>query len=197
MADKNRKIRIRWIVGLSALGVGYFVANGTKVPSHVSANQDLAVAVAARNISGIRTALSHGADLNLTNINDWLPHDNNPKRPPPPPSTLLLYAVSSGPLPATNADTTVARMLLEAGENPNSAGADRYTPLMSAAVRGDINHARLLIAHGADVHAKDVDGKTALDWVQMPLSAGDSQKAENLLNKQNVAELLKQAGARE
>ncbi|MCW3051299.1 MAG: hypothetical protein JWN14_469 [Chthonomonadales bacterium] len=192
-----RKIRIRWILLLSFLLLGYLVANRNSGPQHVSANQALVVAVAGQNVSGLRIALSQGADPNLANINDWLPHDHSAKRTPPPPTTLLLYAVSNGPLPATNSDTTIARLLMEAGENPNSAAEDGYTPLMSAAVRGDVNHVRLLLANGADVHAKDMDGKTALDWVQMPLRADDSQKAENLRNKQNVAELLKQAGARE
>ena len=192
-----RKVRIRWIAGLSVLVVGYLVANRTKGPQHVSANQDLAVAVVMRNMPAIRTALSHGADPNIEDINDWLPYVHDVRRSRPEPATPLLYAVSNVPLPATNSDITIARLLLEAGESPNHAGKDGYTPLMSAAVRGDVNHARLLLAHGADVYAKDMDGKTALDWVQMPLASGDSQRAENLLNKQNVADLLKQAGAKE
>jgi len=197
LSDSNRKIRMRWILGVSVLVVGYIVANRTKGPQHVSANQDLAVAVSVRNVIGIHTALQQGADPNLEDINDWLPYVRYVKRSPPEPASLLLYSISNAPLPATDSDTTIARLLLEAGEDPNRAWKDGYTPLMAAAVRGDVNHTRLLLANGANVHAKDMDGKTALDWAQMPLPAGNSQRAVNLQNKQNVAELLKQAGARE
>ena len=37
-----------------------------------------------------------------------------------------------------------------------------WTPLMNAAVRGNVEVIRLLLDHGADIQKKDADGRTAL-----------------------------------
>ncbi len=41
-----------------------------------------------------------------------------------------------------------------------------FTPLMVASYEGHLDIARLLIERGADMEAKDYDGKTALDWAR-------------------------------
>ena len=50
---------------------------------------------------------------------------------------------------------------------PNvNAKADRdVTPLHEAARMGNVEIARLLLKQGADVNAKDSDGKTPLNWI--------------------------------
>jgi hypothetical protein len=47
-------------------------------------------------------------------------------------------------------------------EDPNGFFVDNYTPLMLAAEEGDMDSVRKLLAGGADVTAKDFDGRTAL-----------------------------------
>jgi ankyrin repeat protein len=47
----------------------------------------------------------------------------------------------------------VARLLLDAGADPNRAGSDGATPLMGAALRGELEGLRLLLGRGAAVDA--------------------------------------------
>ena len=54
---------------------------------------------------------------------------------------------------------------------------------MYAAEKGHIEIVKLLLDHGADINAKDKDGKTALDLAR-----------EN--NKEKIVEYLKQAKAK-
>jgi ankyrin repeat protein len=51
-------------------------------------------------------------------------------------------------------------LLLERGADPNAKQQLDYTPLHGAASRGDIEAAKLLLAHGADRDAKASDGLT-------------------------------------
>ncbi len=61
------------------------------------------------------------------------------------------------------ADTNVLAALLEHGANPNvTAGGERYSPLMSAAVMGNAETVSLLLKHKADPNAMDSNGNTAL-----------------------------------
>ena len=54
-------------------------------------------------------------------------------------------------------------MLLRKGANPNCRGDGGYSPLHEAAGSGQLELARLLLQHKADVSAKGDDGKTPLD----------------------------------
>jgi uncharacterized protein len=56
-----------------------------------------------------------------------------------------------------------ARVLLEAGADPNGAGEGRFTPLHTAAQNGDAELVRLLLEHGADPGAAASDGRTPTD----------------------------------
>src|SRR5687768_2359500 len=49
---------------------------------------------------------------------------------------------------------------------------DRFarTPLMLAAVKGDVDQVRSLLAQGADINAKDKNGMTALMWAAPSVS---------------------------
>ena len=57
-----------------------------------------------------------------------------------------------------------ARILLEAGANPNVRQQGGFTPLQAAAQNGDEELARLLLARGADPGAATDDGRTARDF---------------------------------
>ena len=56
-----------------------------------------------------------------------------------------------------------ARILLEAGADPNIRQQGGFTPLHAAAQNGDEELTRLLLARGADPEAATDDGRTARD----------------------------------
>jgi ankyrin repeat protein len=85
--------------------------------------------------------LDHGADPNLLETRDLT-------------MSPLDYAVGGLHL-------TTARMLLEAGSDPNRKGRD-VLPLHVAADRGSAMLVRMLLDHGADPGAVDDDGETAV-----------------------------------
>lgn len=75
----------------------------------------------------------------------------------------------------------ITTRLLDAGADPNQAGISSATPLMLATVTGSETLLTLLLAHGADLHARDQDGWSAVDWA--------------ILNEQpTLAAYLQQAG---
>ena len=74
-------------------------------------------------------------------------------------SLALIVAVESGRL-----DLVEALLSREDGMNINVKGAKGQTPLMQAAMMGDIAMARLLLNYGADVYAQDFEGWTALGY---------------------------------
>jgi len=67
-------------------------------------------------------------------------------------------------------ELSALQLLLEAGANPNVADEDRVTPLMVAAMKGNLEAVRLLVTHGADVMAVNAAGLTASQ-----LAAGDKR----------------------
>lgn len=83
-----------------------------------------------------------------------------------------------------NKDITVAKELIEAGENIHAFNEVGKTILMIAArINENPEMVKLLLEKGADVNAKDEDGRTALIWA----SAGN--------NNPEVHKLLIKAGA--
>ncbi len=70
--------------------------------------------------------------------------------------TPLLFAARVG-------DLESARMLLDAGANPNVAASDRLSALGLATIRGHVDIAMLLLDHGADANAGET-GHTPLHW---------------------------------
>jgi Ankyrin repeats (3 copies)/Ankyrin repeat len=56
----------------------------------------------------------------------------------------------------------VVRMLLKCGSNPNMKTYDGMTPLMSAAVEGELQSVDLLLKNGALLNESDNEGRTAL-----------------------------------
>ncbi|MDZ4848393.1 MAG: ankyrin repeat domain-containing protein [Pirellulaceae bacterium] len=100
--------------------------------------------------------IEHKADVNARDLNQ---------------RTALMYA-ASGP----NAETV--RLLADAGSDVNAIdGEENWTPLMFAAAEGHVEVVKILLAHGAKVESKDVDGETALQFAQ---SKGHTQVAELL-----------------
>ncbi len=68
-------------------------------------------------------------------------------------------------LACVNGPTRVIEMLLKAGANPNTLGADGETALMSAARAGVLGNVKTLVAHGAKVNATEQwRSQTALMW---------------------------------
>jgi ankyrin repeat protein len=63
-----------------------------------------------------------------------------------------------------NAETV--RLLLANGAPANAAQAGGFTPIFSAAAANRRDLAELLLAHGADFHWKDVQGKTAAGFAR-------------------------------
>jgi len=55
------------------------------------------------------------------------------------------------------------RILLAAGANPNVRSEANYTTLHKAAVHGNLDVVRMLLDHGADVHAVRDGGHTPMD----------------------------------
>ena len=74
-------------------------------------------------------------------------------------SLALIVAVESGRL-----DLVEELLSREDGMNINVKGAKGQTPLMQAAMMGDIAMAHLLLNYGADVYAQDFEGWTALGY---------------------------------
>jgi ankyrin repeat protein len=60
-------------------------------------------------------------------------------------------------------DRESARVLLEAGADPNGRGEGGFTPVHSAAQNGDTEFMRLLLEHGADASTATDDGRTPTD----------------------------------
>lgn len=79
------------------------------------------------------------------------------ERVPEPGVGRALYAA------ARSRRIDVARFALERGADPSHRHSDR-SPLMVAASRRQVELMELLIAHGADVHAVDGEGRTAMHY---------------------------------
>jgi len=78
--------------------------------------------------------------------------------PPVGPTGLLLGVQPDSRLvlAASKGDVTQVEALLKAGANPNSRDRDGNTALLYAAVNGHRDIAELLIAHGADINAREI-----------------------------------------
>lgn len=108
----------------------------------------LQAAVSGDNIRVFRLLLTAGADVHAQD-----PDDRN----------VLHHLL----ITCSNVNVSVLTLMLSAGANPNAADAYGRTPLMLAMrQRGAyINLASLLLAYGADVHARDQKGRSALHYL--------------------------------
>ena len=89
----------------------------------------------------------------------------NPKQQVP----LVTLRLPSLGLAASSGEVESVRLLLSRGADARAGGSHGWTPLMMAAASARPNPAvvELLLEHGADLHARDYVGRTALDWALM------------------------------
>ena len=89
----------------------------------------------------------------------------NPKQQVP----LVTLRLPSLGLAASSGEVESVRLLLSRGADASAGGSHGWTPLMMAAASARPNPAvvELLLEHGADLHARDDVGRTALDWALM------------------------------
>jgi ankyrin repeat protein len=81
------------------------------------------------------------------------------------PKTANRYGVTPMHLAAINGSASMIERLLKAGVDANEIGADGETPLMTVAHGGHVDAAKVLLAHGASIDARELwHGQTALMW---------------------------------
>ena len=76
--------------------------------------------------------------------------------------------------------TSIVRMLLKSGANPNVRERGAYTPLHAAAENGNVEIIQLLIFGGADLHARSDEGQLPVD---LAVEKGHKQ-AEEILRRE-------------
>jgi ankyrin repeat protein len=75
------------------------------------------------------------------------------------------YGVTPLSLACLNGNAAIIEKLLKAGVDANAAGPEDETPLMTVARVGSVEAAKVLLAHGAKVDARESwHGETALMW---------------------------------
>jgi ankyrin repeat protein len=131
-----------------------------------------------------RSLLKHCTDVNIRTTNEWtllhaaafwgrleiarmlLDHGANPKVENKEGETPL-YLVSRGTCNSTEHVVGIARLLLERGVDVNAREKSnvKFTPLHTAAFRGRLELAKVLLGHGANANAVSEGGETPLHLV--------------------------------
>lgn len=111
------------------------------LPPVTPLNAQLRLAVARGNVNNVEVLLRRGGD----------------------PNTELLYGHTLLHVAAENQSQAIASVLLDAGASVNRQTClVLFTPLMSAAVKGNVEIAELLLSRGADPDLRSAVGATAL-----------------------------------
>jgi ankyrin repeat protein len=133
-------------VGTSRL----LLKHGVDVHAH-NKYHNTALSVAAFNgrLEITRLLLDHGANPNVENDQGLTP----------------LHHVSQGKYTSQEQGVGIARLLLERGVDVNARTKNRSTPLLSAAFKGRLEIAQLLLDHGANAKAENEICDTALHLV--------------------------------
>jgi uncharacterized protein len=165
MSAKTRKLGIWWLAPL--LSISSFAAG--------SGDLRLVDAVKSRNHEAVRSLLQQHVDVNTPQADGatalaWAAHWDDMET-----ADLLIraganvnaansYGVTPLSLACTNQNAAMVEKLLKAGADPN--GVPTGTPvLMTAARTGNVDTVKSLLAHGAEVNAKETArGQTALMW---------------------------------
>jgi ankyrin repeat protein len=151
IAARGGPMKILWLSGISALLVVSLAAQTTNPSSSIPAVKDasavpaLMLAVQSEDAAAVEQLLKRGADPNEADAGG---------------ATALMWAIP---------DIEKARRLVAAGANVNARSTDLgRTPLLVAAnYPGTVEVLKLLLAHGADLHAKDATGFTALGMAML------------------------------
>jgi ankyrin repeat protein len=105
----------------------------------------------------MRLLLEHGADANLATT-----HGTTALAAAAGMNWTVAQTVTWGPAALLEA----VRICHDAGNDVNAANSKGIRAIHAAANRGSDDIIQYLAAHGADLHAKDGDGRTAMDWAQ-------------------------------
>ncbi|MBI3934719.1 MAG: ankyrin repeat domain-containing protein [Acidobacteria bacterium] len=157
---------------------GWWIVSLLSVASLAAAGMDLRLVDAARSgdKKAVRALLDQGADVKASQADGatalaWAVYHDDLET-----AELLIaagadvnaandYGVSPLALACTNQNPVMVETLLKAGANPKTAQWTGETPLMTATRLGTVEVVNLLLAHGADVNAKESRrGQTALMW---------------------------------
>ena len=100
---------------------------------------------------------------------------------------------------AENGNIEAVKQHLAAGTDVNLGGV--ATPLHPATYSGHKEVAELLIANGADVNAKDWNGRTPLDWAEDvdeddSIEVGPLSESEREAARKEIATLLRKHGGK-
>ena len=165
MSAKTRRLGIWWLAPL--LSMAAFAATGSDFR--------LVDAVKNRDHEAVRSLLKQHVDVNTPQADGatalaWAAHWDDMET-----ADLLIraganvnaansYGVTPLSLACTNQNAVMVEKLLKAGADPN--GVPMGTPvLMTAARTGNVDAVKSLLAHGAEVNAKETArGQTALMW---------------------------------
>ncbi len=147
-------------------------------------------AAAQKHPAMVRELLAHGADVNArSNLEKWERQTTAEPREkwlPLGAMTPLLFASREGCLEC-------AKVLVDAGAEPNAADPDGLTPIISSIINGHYDVAAYLADKGAEVNLADATGRTplyaAVDFNTVPAS---NRPAPNVTENQTTSiELIK------
>ena len=178
-------------------------------------NTALMFALKAGNLQEVKRLIAAGADVNAVNRGGNMPlllaiegNGENKGNKYPPIEVLLAAGANASAadregetaLIKATPDTKLMKMLLDKGADVNAARTSvndvtdnkkGYTALMQGAVSCDAKAVKMLIAAGADLSAKDEDGRTAWDyasqgaetaWWGMSGGCSEHKDAKTVLN---------------
>jgi ankyrin repeat protein len=114
-------------------------------------------AALAGDVEVMRMLLGHGADANIKTQ-----HGTTALAAAAGVNWTVAQTVTWGP----EALLEAVRICFEAGNDVNAANSKGIRAIHGAANRGSDNIIQFLAAHGADLAAKDSEGRTAWDWAQ-------------------------------
>jgi ankyrin repeat protein len=180
--------------------VKVLLANGATVDTieNWRGQTPLMWAAAEGHADAMRLLIEAGADVNArSSIIVWERQRTEEPRDkwlPPGGLTPLLFAARDGKVAS-------AKVLLEAGADPNLVDPDQHTPLILALMNGHLDVAAALVRAGADVNMEDKVGQTALyaavDFHTAPQSSRPSpRETDDSLSSLEMIRMLLDRGAR-
>ncbi len=147
----------------AAKAVAAMLKAGTEVDAKESGQGQTALMWAAGmgHFDVVKLLLEHGADANMTTAETAAKVPNTCRicswKPSPGGFTALLFAARSG-------DLESARLLVQAGADPNAATAEDGNSLVIASASGHEDVALFLLQSGAKTDVADDNGVTALHY---------------------------------